>query len=1004
MNDFSIMEKLVEKGDNNSYKEYYWGLYASKSFEGLLALTEFFRRRTDEASLGALSAWLEYAKELYLNTHSDKSSAFIAAVMFFMITRTDEPLDSLFLPENRKGAFFESLRRQLFAFLKNTPPGSGRIRPRKVLVMMGSVRPQPGEDGFSPLDWLLYSALYQMTLLPESSGLFDDFFETLESWEKALDFENVGMIMGRSHPEATAGFCRFLQEKSESFPENDRLKRLAGVCEKFAAAPAEPEIPPPADSVSRPAASADSAEEPETAVQAEPAPPLGSVSEETGNSDSPEKISEKEFEKSAASPAIVRPAPPAVSPVPDVRPAAGPSSLPPAVSAQTEPQVSVLAVSVEPLRESAAASDAKPLAPAQAAAPAEAPPLLGRLADLPEGILIPVAAVKATETVVIPMQGVRTVARKEPEKEPPVRLQEAPLPDPFAEPAEETPSGRLRSAEENSELILRDRIRKAFRQLADSENPSLWAGAVAFILDVVKTASDEVYGVIKEELFADGGSLASRDVLRREFKTLLADVDVAPFVSNRAFELLPILGNAPYPVRSRELLSVMLEDTEEEDEIADVDFAEAESASCGREEFFVQFPQAIYEYFSLENRDQVLRMVSEEMLVSGDENFIAAYAEMFRINLCRSGRIFFEHIVCAAKSFLDYARRNEAFASLPAVKNNLERAREALLYVLLYQGCPDLMKMEAFETLKGSGFLEYKNADNIKRYALVFVKDALIKRSTGAVCRALSDLISLKQPSSFRGMSVEGKSMDAITEDFITLLMKEQKPDMRSRGVRLLNHLSFEEPSKLQSLASRIQPVNYREAILLIEDLVVCRNRWAGMMLVEAAGRDFMDIRDAAVVSLGRVGAILSDELKDRAIELILEKADECYDEDMRATYLGTIIRIDVLKAAARLLVFWLKAGLHERKEYGNLLLNALSLLESAAFLDFFGDDTRLESIFNHIISSHRDTFIQEFAKRFVEMYRIKYSEIYGQDAWESIFLEGSSRFATLITQIWSLA
>ncbi len=553
-----------------------------------------------------------------------------------------------------------------------------------------------------------------------------------------------------------------------------------------------------------------------------------------------------------------------------------------------------------------------------------------------------------------------------------------------------------------------EELRRFFKSLSSSsgeDSPHIWAEGLDLLVSVVRDGTDEEYDVIHSYLEASAEEFPMRDTFRRELKMLMADGDMPESVSERAFELLSYLGSSAKSSKSTLNTLATLSDFDDTDDWNDEpQKSDDESAVVFRaaavsikEDLYFDFPDAIVKFLEMKGGSDYQKEYCISLLAKNDDDLFASYIKLFDFHLLKSGRILFDKLTVCAKAFVEFSSANKELCA-----PYIERARETLLYLLYYSDCPDMLKMEAFEPLKRCGYFDFQTADTIKRYALAFAKDSLLRGSKGAVCRALSDLISIKLPSSSRNASLDGKAFGQLTEDFVAIVLKEKKSSQRALDV--LNHISFEDPLRLRALTAKIQPVNYREAIEAVSQLVLRYNRWAGLVLVEAAGQDFTDIRDAAVMALGKSGKVLSSELKERAIKLIIEKADECYDDEMRSLYLETAVAVDPVKAAEYLVIRCVNANLNDRKELGSLLLKSLESMSAGIFLDFFAKGTFLETIHRYCTCAQKDAFIMEFAGRFVEIYRDKYVSVYDESSWELMFMsDEKTKLAETINVLWAL-
>ena len=512
------------------------------------------------------------------------------------------------------------------------------------------------------------------------------------------------------------------------------------------------------------------------------------------------------------------------------------------------------------------------------------------------------------------------------------------------------------------------------------------------LVDIVKNTNQDDYDRLYLYLQENGENFALKNEFRRELKILMADGDMPESVSEKAIELLPYLGTSSVTRRTGFAeLTKLYEDDEDDAPPPPTIFAPQKTLSL-KDDLRIDFPPEIIKYLEMSGSPETLKQHCLSLLKQADENFIDIYARIFDFHFLKSGRILFDKITCAGKALLEHKGKSSKYTDI---------IKSALSYIFYYKDCSDIIKMEAFELLNRSGYFDFQTADNIKRYALSFAKDSLSRYSQGVVCKSLADLISIKLPASSRNV-FEGKSFNKLMSEFIPIVMKEQK--VKDRAYDLLNHLTFEDPLRLRILSDKIQPVNYKEAVEVVAQLLMRHNRWAGLILVETAGQDFTDIRDAAVLALGKAGQFLSTDLKERAIKLIVEKADECYDDDMRKLYLDTAVKVDPEKFAAYLIGKCTNSGLNDRKEFGNLLLASLKAMPADIFLNFFEKGTNLEGIHRFLKTAVKDAFIMDFAGRFVEIYRANFLIQNDESDWGKLFhSKDRNRMASIIDDIWSL-
>ncbi|MDQ7822826.1 MAG: hypothetical protein RDV48_08545 [Candidatus Eremiobacteraeota bacterium] len=528
------------------------------------------------------------------------------------------------------------------------------------------------------------------------------------------------------------------------------------------------------------------------------------------------------------------------------------------------------------------------------------------------------------------------------------------------------------------------------------------------LVEAVTGGSDGLFGVIE----ARGALLAAhplmRDRLRKALKALLADVDVGAHVRKRALLLLGFLGSEKGPEKKPSALLSGIEDDEEDEEpggepregggseALQEQKGEPPPAEPEETELIplpgttVTVPAALKEFLSMRDKAGPLKARCDRMLRERNPVVLRTFSQVFEARESETGGLLYEHALAAGHSMIEFMKKEVARRPLRADEAAaLEGAKDGLFFLFFYRDCPDLIKMEAFDALRNVHYFDILKADAIKRYALAFAKDAIAARSGSAATKALADLISLRAQAHAM-MSMEGRKLDELLEDFTSMVVKEKDQEKRARCVNLLNHMSFQDEKILKPLAARIHPLHFREALAVLSSLVMRQNRWAPSFLLDAAGRDYMDIRNEAVSILATVGSLLAPHHKERSIDLILDHLDECYDDDTRALYTDAVVKIDAPLAAAALLEKCGSLGLTERKEYGSLLLKCFERMSAAAFMDFLEKEGSLENYRRFAAGSPPDSAMRSQAKRFLGLYRENFISARGRDAWEA--LQGDSR------------
>ena len=527
-------------------------------------------------------------------------------------------------------------------------------------------------------------------------------------------------------------------------------------------------------------------------------------------------------------------------------------------------------------------------------------------------------------------------------------------------------------------------------------SPILISKTVEMLLDLVKVGSERDMSFIGNSInnyFL--ANPAMKEALRRELKIFMSDSELPEFVSKRAMELLPLLGKTEQKKKktfSTMLMSLSDVDEEEEEEIYTSDNNLNTEQIPIEEDLSHSVSDKVLTYLKTPASYDSRLETCKNMIESGIS--FQEYSDLIDFDLMKSGKRFFDRLIPAAKAIL--------FSDRYEFKDRIEEARHVLFVSLLYGTCPDILKMECFETLKRSGYLDIVSANVYKKYAIVFVKNALLNKSSGAACRSLSDMISILIPGAVGRENFEGKNMEYLIDSYISLILKEKNKVLFEYAVDILNHLSFEDHSILIPLSARIQPVNYEKAIDVTELLVFKRNIWASSILIDAVGENYMDIRNKAVDSLSRCGYNMPVDYRKRAINLIFEKLEETYDEEKQLQYIESARNIDPVSTAEVLISRFVNSGFTDRKEIGNSLMGVFTMMSSQEFLELFKGLDNLRLLHNYLMSSHRDRFTVDFARQFIELYRLHYSNLNGEENWRTI-MSNNSELVNMINDLWNL-
>lgn len=549
------------------------------------------------------------------------------------------------------------------------------------------------------------------------------------------------------------------------------------------------------------------------------------------------------------------------------------------------------------------------------------------------------------------------------------------------------------------------------------------------LLPMIKESTHKLYLQIVQILHSLSAQPSPlRDRLRKELKSILADIDVSAEARKRALECIGMLGEVKPQPKKR---STILEDLLNENDDDDVEMEEKTSGAEGVKTLSAppvtkpsappvtklsapppapvpvkaeisqdmedmemvpiaapSLPQPLQRFLSSRGKSEELKAECARLLRERDPGTVRHYHYLLVARESESGKLKYDHICAAAISLLSHLQKKREQArhqSLMKEELLLEgKAHEALFWTFFHRECPDLLKMEAFETLKNIHYFEFTQGDTLKRFSLAFARLALVTKSNNAAVKALADLIKLR--ASTRSIdSLEGKESDELMEDMIFHLMKESDESVKAKWIELLHHVTFQDAKSLGALASRVHPIHYRGALDVAGALVSRHNRGAGDLIIESTDREYRDIRNYAIETLGRVGSSLSREQRVKAISTVLDKLDECYDEDIRSVFLETVLKIDAASGAGEILTRLMKVSFHERREFGELLFRCLEQLKAPAFVELFEKEANLTIIKAFMTSLPLDASLRMKAKKFVGMFRESYIEVCGKKRWEEL-------------------
>jgi hypothetical protein len=514
----------------------------------------------------------------------------------------------------------------------------------------------------------------------------------------------------------------------------------------------------------------------------------------------------------------------------------------------------------------------------------------------------------------------------------------------------------------------------------------------------LRESSPDLYEVLLERIPSLSSHPDLSPLLRKNLKVLLADVDAEAEVRRRALALLGHIGPSQ-PTENlstrKSMLLEMADDLDEEDQEPPSGPSPSAVASddAGHENAFtpqtiptLSLPPPLADFLTRRGKAEELKRECARMLVEGSPDLLRSFCLLFGAFDRETGRPLFDHRLAASRVFIEHVQKVREGGGTPGAREieGEEKAKEGLFWLFFYRDCPDLVKMEAFELLNNLHYFDLHRADLIKKYALAFAKNALNARASSPPCRALSDLIHL-HASTHSLLSLEGKSYEDLLEDLVSYLFKEKDAEKKEKWLSLLYHVSLQDSSALRPLLQRIHPLHYQEALDIVSNLVIRCNGGAGNLILDAVAMDFRDVRNHAIKILGTVLPYLSKEQVERGASLIIEKMDECFDEEVKNDYLDVLHKMDPMPVTKRLLTRAPEVGLSERKEFGDLLLKSLERLPAPSFLSLFESGDLLAVVKKFILQGPGDTFMKLMARRFLGLYRENVLRLSGKEAWEAL-------------------
>ncbi len=940
-----------------------------------------------------------------------------AKAVYFCILKTNISMD--FITEIKEERFIEMMRRMLFCYIRNNPPSDVRQKARKVLISMGFLAVEASEAMYSPLVWNFYETFYRYKLTDRPkvfSKLVKLLSKTRDSYTRDSAVKFVKEFKEKESKSVEALIDYF------KIKENSSIKEVYEFLDKCGVAPIDLETEKTEPVVEKTEPVAEKTESVSEKIEpvAEKTEPVAEKTEPVVEKTEPvaekiEPVSEKTepvaektepvAEKTEPVAEKIEPVAEKIEPVSEkIEPVAEKAE---PVVEKTEP----VSEKIEPVSEKTepVSEKTEPVSEKTEPVPAVQP--------LSENCrVLKSSYVSSSKSVLIPPPKVEL---------PPVEPVKVELPPVEPVKVELTTVEEFKSIDEpkvESKLIkevskikkdtvekdktelphtpreLKDALKVNFVDIKSAGNvdvsPTLVSKTIEMLLELIKVGSDHDMRFVENSInnyFVSDSFM--QDALRRELKIFMSDSDLPEFVSKRAMDFLPLLGKTKQKQSLSSILMSISDLEEEEKDYSDETTSSTIQLSI-EEDLSRTVSERVFNYLKSSDSYETRLENCKKMIEDGMS--FEEYKDLIDFDLPKSGKRYFDRVIPAAKAIL--------FSNKFEYQEKAEEARFILFVSLFYLSCPDILKMECFETLKRCGYLDIATARNIyKQYAIVFVKDALLNKSSGAACRALSDMISILVPGAIGRENFEGKNIEFLIDNYVSLILKEKDEKLFNYAVDILNHLSFEEHSVLLPLSVRIQPVNYEKAIDVTEMLVNKRNIWASSILVDAVGENYMDIRNKAVESLSRCGAKMPIDYRRRAVNLIFEKLDVAYDEEKQAQYIEAARNIDSVVTGGVLISLFANSGLTDRKEIGNRLMGTLAIMSSNEFLELFKGMDNLKILYNYLITSHRDKFTVDFARQFIDLYRIHFSNANGEETWTNILSETNSEFVDMINNLWNL-
>ncbi len=992
-----------------------------------------FEKLILKKDIDGLKSYLQ--KNISSNQSEDIFSS--AKAVYFCILKTDISLN--FIPELKEQKFTEMLRRMLFCYIRNNPPSDVRQKARKILISMGFPAVESNEKSYSPLVWNFYEVFYRYELANRPK-VFSKLVKVLAKTKDSYTRDSAVNFVKHYQGKVVDALIDYFK-----LEENSTIKEVYEFLEKFGTDLTD--VVPP--QVATPTITK-TVETPKEKNEDKKSEEISSSKENNIENDKDilkaqikEDMQKKWNEKNISSPISEVKEPTPVTEV--VEQPVIQEEIQQTVSETPVTEVIEQPVIQEEIQQTVSETPItevveQPVIQEEIQQTVSETPITEVIEQpvIQEEIQQTVSETPATEVIeqpVIqeeiatnvnetPVEQQTTEQFNEPKtdssrilKSSFVSSQSVLIPAPKAEDniipeplAVEEPVIESNIIEEQVQIQekkptrtpmeLKDALKLNFVNIKFAGkgdiSPTLMSTTIEMLLELIEVGSERDMTFVENSItkyFVTNPFM--QDALRRELKIFMSDSELPEFVSKRAMELLPLLGKTKQKQSLSSILMTLSEINEEEEQ--EENFAEVASS-------IVQIP--IEEDIAHSVSDRILSYFkstgSYDSKLETCQNMIEAgitfeeYYNLIDFDLMKSGKRFFDRIIPAAKAII--------LSDRPDFKTHIEEAKYVLFVSLLYGNCPDILKMECFETLKRSGYLDILSAKNIyKQYAIVFVKDSLLNKSSGAACRALSDMINIIIPGAIGRDNFVGKNIEALVDSYISLIVKETDEYLFDYAVDILNHLSFEEHSILIPLSARIQPVNYEKAIEITEKLVTKRNLWASDILIEAVGENYMDIRNKAVDALSRCGSNMPLDYRKRAVNLIFAKLEETYDEDKQAQYIEVARNIDLVITAEVLISLFANSGLTDRKEIGNRLMGTLAIMSSKEFLELFKGLDNLRILHKYLTSSHRDRFTVDFARQFIDLYRLHFSNLNGEETWRNILSDTNSEFVDMINELWNL-